>query len=583
MSLFGSLYTSVSGLNAQSQATAIISNNIANVNTVGFKRSDATFAALVTTESAAAKYSPGAVKMNRLQRIDEQGQISQSSSTTDIALSGDGFFVVRDENETGDDGQFLYTRNGQFFEDQDGKLINSAGKYLYGWPVSPLDADPTQPILNTVFNPDLSALTTIDVGLATGQSQVTTEAQLGINLNADQIDREINQATGLVDYPSTVDFSRTLRTYDSLGSAQDVTFEFIKVYGPQAATVSGSDDLGPTDLLVNEVGLPNAGTFDFDFGGNGAETFGPIDLTTTVNDVLEFINNYDGVGGGTGGFATATLNTDGEISITGIDFQATDTFTLTDGAPTFEILAGLGIVPGVYSPAAGFGAGTDPAANFDGTFPDLVNTPGSAQFNPGGWWQMNIVGPNPAIPLSQGLINFNSDGSLNAQVDADGKRDIELTGINWGNFSDLQNIEVDITAFSQFADFYNVAFASQNGSELGLKSSVEIDGEGYVNARFSNGKLARLYKLPIATFSSPPNLQEISGTAYAESADSGTVLLQESGVSNAGTVVASTLELSNVDLAEEFSKLIITQRAYSANTRVITTVDQMTEDLLRLR
>ena len=581
MSLFGSLYTSVSGLNAQSQATAIISNNIANVNTVGFKRSDATFAALVTTESAAAKYSPGAVKMNRLQRIDEQGQISQSSSTTDIALSGDGFFVVRDENETSQDGQFLYTRNGQFFEDQDGKLINSAGKYLYGWPVSPLDADPTQPIRNTVFNPDLSALTTIDVGLATGQSQVTTEAQLGINLNADQIDREINQATGLVDYPSTIDFSRTLRTYDSLGSAQDVTFEFIKVYGPQAATVSGSDGLGPTDLLVSEVGLPLGGTFDFDFGGNGTETFGPITATSTINDILEFINNYDGVGGGTGGFATATLNTDGEIAITGIDFQATDTFTLTDGGT--PILAGLGIATGVFSPAAGFGAGTSPAANFDGTFPDLVNVPGSAQFNPGGWWQMNIVGPNPAIPITQGLINFNSDGSLNAQVDADGKRDIELTGVNWGNFSDLQNIEIDITAFSQFADFYNVAFASQNGSELGLKSSVEIDSDGYVNARFSNGKLARLYKLPIATFSSPPNLQDISGTAYAESADSGTVLLQEAGVSNAGNVVASTLELSNVDLAEEFSKLIVTQRAYSANTRVITTVDQMTEDLLRLR
>ena len=89
--------------------------------------------------------------------------------------------------------------------------------------------------------------------------------------------------------------------------------------------------------------------------------------------------------------------------------------------------------------------------------------------------------------------------------------------------------------------------------------------------------------MPIATFASDPNLQEISGTAYAESGDSGTVLLQEAGVASAGVLSEAALELSNVDIASEFSKLIVTQRAYSANTRVINTVDQMTEDLLRLR
>jgi flagellar hook protein FlgE len=82
---------------------------------------------------------------------------------------------------------------------------------------------------------------------------------------------------------------------------------------------------------------------------------------------------------------------------------------------------------------------------------------------------------------------------------------------------------------------------------------------------------------------SATNLQEISGTAYAESSNSGTPLLQEAGVASAGTISEATLELSNVDLAAEFTKLIVTQRAYSANTKVITTVDQMTEDLLRLR
>ena len=79
MSLFGSLFTGVSGLNAQSQATSMISNNIANVNTVGFKRSEASFFSLVTTEGSSSRYSPGTVSLNRLQRIDQQGPIQQSA------------------------------------------------------------------------------------------------------------------------------------------------------------------------------------------------------------------------------------------------------------------------------------------------------------------------------------------------------------------------------------------------------------------------------------------------------------------------------------------------------------------------
>ena len=574
MSLFGSLYTSVSGLDAQSQATAVISNNIANVNTVGFKRSEATFAALVTVESAAARYSPGGVAMNRLQRVDQQGQIAQSVSTTDVAISGDGFFVVRDQEDGNLTGEFFYTRNGQFIENENGILVNTAGKFLYGWEVDPADADPNFPPTNSTFNPDLSALVPVNVGLATGQAQTTTEASLGINLDADEIDEALG-AGNLTAYPNSPDFTRTLRMYDSLGSAQDVTFEYTKVFGPVAATSSAVNGLDPTDEFVGDLGIIDPSSISLDVGGNGVEVFA-ITAGTTINDFLNFVNNYDGVGGATGGFATALLDANGQLNVTGINFA--DAITLDE--PLGNPLTSLGgFTPGVAVPSAG----ALPAANTDGTFPDLANLPGTATYNPGGWWQVNVVGPNIAAPLSRGLINFNSDGSLNAIPDAVGNEDIQLTGIDWGNFSDLQDINIDIAGMTQFADFYNVAYANQNGSELGLKSAIEIDDEGYVNARFSNGKISRIFKLPIATFPSTPNLQEISGTAYAESADSGVVLLQEAGVANAGTLAMSTLELSNVDLAEEFSKLIITQRAYSANTRVINTVDQMTEDLLRLR
>jgi len=272
MSLFGSLYTAVSGLSAQGQATAIISNNIANVNTTGFKRSEAAFAALVTVESASARYSPGAVSVNRIQQVNQQGQIAQTGSTLDVAISGDGFFTVRSENDLDVEGDFKFTRNGQFNEDENGILQNSAGQFLYGWPVDIGDQDPNNPSGTTVFNPDVSSLVPVDVSLAAGQSRVTTEATLGLNLDADETSRSIDYIPDdplttrpdpenpgavipliedqIVPFPTTdIDYSRTLRVYDSLGSAQDITFEFIKVYGPQATIASGVSDIEEADIL----------------------------------------------------------------------------------------------------------------------------------------------------------------------------------------------------------------------------------------------------------------------------------------------------------------------------------------------
>jgi len=579
MSLFGSLYTSVSGLNAQSQATAIISNNIANVSTTGYKRSEASFAALVTVESASARYSPGAVKVNRLQKVDEQGQIQQTGSSLDVAIAGDGFFTVRAENTLDQAGDFKYTRNGQFFEDENGILQNSAGMFLYGWEVDTLDQDPNMAQGVTTYNPDTSALVPVDVSLSAGQSRQTTEGTIGLNLDADEVARNVDYATGLVAFPNTdVDFMRTLRVYDSLGSAQDITFEYIKVNGPQAATISGLSDLAADDdLTAAPYNIADGSTFDIQVGANPPETF-TVDVATgvdTIGDLMQFVNNYAG-----GDTAAAYINDDGQLNITGIGFTPADTLTLTDGVNS--PLATLAIPTGTVTP---FGL---PGNNTDGTFPDLQVTPGSpppANYNPGGWWQVNVVGPSsaPTPLLGQGLINFNSDGSINAAPDVEGNRDIELTSIDWGNNSETQDIDINIAGLTQFAGLYNVSFANQNGAELGLKTGLEIDREGFVNARFSNGTISRLYKLPIVTFQSPTNLQEISTTSYVENADSGEPLLQEAGVSQAGFLETAALENSNVDLADEFTKLIVAQRAYSANTKVINTVDQMTEDLLRLR
>src|SRR5690349_9605158 len=131
MSLFGALFTGVSGIGSQSQATAMIANNIANVNTTGFKRSEAAFSSLVTSASRLSTYSPGTAKANRVQRVDLQGTIQQTSSGTDAAISGSGMFTVKRSDDSGQ--PFLYTRSGSFSEDSQGLLRNTASFILYAW------------------------------------------------------------------------------------------------------------------------------------------------------------------------------------------------------------------------------------------------------------------------------------------------------------------------------------------------------------------------------------------------------------------------------------------------------------------
>ena len=578
MSLFGSLFTGVSGLAAQSQATSMIANNIANVNTVGFKRSEAAFFSLVTTESRSSRYSPGTVSVDRIQRVDQQGPIQQSVSSTDVSISGNGFFAVKRDNLNSSLTEYLYTRNGQFSEDSQGFLRNTAGFYLYGWP---LDTNGNLPSNQG----DLTSLVPIDVAFLGGLTRATTDAELALNLDSNQVDTDLASAP-----TAPVNFTRSLTVYDSLGNGQAMSFEFVKTYGPQATAASIITSNTSTTDLVTDLGLTAGDQFTLSVDGAVSRTYDvaavaapPGDVVvTTLGDIINDINNN--VAG-----ASAFLGNDGELVIQRDDFLGGAAQTIQLDDVTGTAVSGLGLTP-----AVAFASDDLDSANYDNGsptdappyssegFPTFQNLPGDATYNPRGWWQVVIRDPNSNV-ISQGLMNFDQDGSTNAIQDSDGNIDIELSNINWGNGSALQNINVDVSRFTQFSGAYTVLFADQNGAELGLRTGVDIDRDGFVIARFSNGATSKLYKLPLVTFANANGLQEISGTAYTETEESGEENLREAGRGGAGYMEPSTLEVSNVDLADEFAKLIITQRAYSANTRVINTVDQMTEDLLRLR
>ncbi len=287
-------------------------------------------------------------------------------------------------------------------------------------------------------------------------------------------------------------------------------------------------------------------------------------------------------GGGT--VLDATLDANGRIVFQTIDPTATLDFTEDTGNPLTTAGTSLDLAdhpvngPLSYTQEAELQGPFTTYPN-QGDFPTFQNVTNP---NTQGWWEVSVLHPDGST-LSQGMLNFDGDGSLNAANDANGNVDINLTNIDWFNGSSPQDIDIDINRFSQFSGNYDVIFSDQNGAELGLRTGVELTRDGIIRARFSNGATADLYKIPLITFANANGLTEVSGTAYTENDASGEENLREAGTGGAGFLEPSTVESSNVDLADEFAKLIVSQRAYTANTRVINTVDQMTEDLLRLR
>jgi flagellar hook protein FlgE len=419
MSIFGAMFSGVSGLSAQSTFLGMISDNISNVNTVGYKGSVSRFSTLVTKAATAHSFSPGGVQSNTTQRIDQQGLLQSSTSQTDVAIVGQGFFVVNESNAPGLGDEYLYTRAGSFKPDENGFLKNTAGYYLMGWPT-----DSTGAV--TVANQSvLSSTQPVSVTGIAGSALATSTASLGLNLPATDAVAATHNAS--------------IQVFDSLGVEHSLTVTFTKT-GANAWNLTAAD---------------------------------PVQ-----------------VGGGVSG--TTTL---------------------------------------VGSPVA-------VTFNADGT----LAGPASATINITGW---TTGAANSSIALSLGTVGA-SDG------------------------------------LTQFANDYQTYFIKQNGVRFGIFNGVSIDENGLVTALFDNGQTTPIYKVPVGTFNNPNGLQGITGNVFRETDTSGTVVLNAAGTGSAGSISPSSLEASNIDVASEFTNMIITQQAYSASAQIITTANQMLDEVIRI-
>lgn len=548
MSLFGSLFTGVSALGAQSQALSMISNNIANVSTIGYKADEAAFSSMVTVADRGVTYNPGGVRVKTSQTITQQGLIQGSSSNTDIAISGDGFYVVRDTTNLADQRIPLYTRAGNFSEDSLGYLRNASGFYLYGWV---LDANGNIPAANA----DISSTMPVNVAFLNGVATGTTTVDLGLNLNSEQT------------------LGATSVTFTNTASAAEMT---TKVNGTAPFTydfdVTLTDDAGnstTTNITVDQTSTLASVAAAVDAIPGVSASIINNQLVINTDNVNDKVVIEDGSAG------NVVTNLFGKSTVTQLGYDFRRTVRIFDS----------------------LGAARDINVNFkkqavnqwlvevrasDNTYVQPVNrTTGLVD---------TVAGDDGY--LGSAVLTFSSSGgiqSISGQL---------ATAINipWDpavSGAGTQSIAFDLGvdpsgnatngAVTQYSSDYNVSFVNQNGAELGQRTGVSVDEDGYVIASFSNGEFRKLYKLPIATFANPNGLQARSGNVYAQTTDSGQYNLREAGNGGAGIVQGASLEQSNVDLSGEFTKMIVTQRAYSAGTKVISTADSMLEELMRLR
>lgn len=312
MSLSGALNSAVSALSAQSTALAMISDNIANASTYGYKTVSASFESLLTGTSAST-YSSGGVAVGTLSNISMQGLLTSSTTSTNMAIDGNGFFVVT--TGTGGTNTF-YTRNGQFSVDESGYLTNGE-YYLQGWPT---DADG-----NVTGGTTASSLQSINTNSVSSIAAATTEMSMQANLPAEAADG----AT----------FTSEVEIYDSLGTAAKTTVTWAKTaentwtatFGNPTST-DGSTQLGTVSS--------SAITINFNADGTLASTSpSPPTLSITgwttgaADSSVSLDMGTAGTSSGLSQLSTSaeTLSVSLETEQDGVSFGSLTGITVTDG------------------------------------------------------------------------------------------------------------------------------------------------------------------------------------------------------------------------------------------------------------
>lgn len=734
MSILGSMRSGVSGLAAQSNAFSAISDNISNISTVGYKGTDTAFKTLVTKQTSTSAYSSGGVQSVSTQSISTQGLLSSSSSSTDLAISGNGYFVVNQAaNPTGSD-TWAYTRAGSFSKDTNGYLRNSGGYYAQAWGLLPWDGAPEASVINiqginymkayydtngqvVYINDNIIDSTNLKpINLATigGTATQTTQLSMGANLPASDTIGASQKLSALV--------------YDSLGNASNLSINYNKQgsnhWGMNVSIPSGAacltltnsarensvyaaagqleftsiptngSQIKVTDSILGET---NEITFEFvEDASSQTSTSTHVYVSTKVNSVAEFVKNLaeamkevlpsgdrfaannnavkitqsilggelkidasgaqacvqsaaninestglpsgvftvDAIDQNSKNGASVTLlsgKTVGDFSgkvftIGGKKFKFTETGSSSDedgsDSKPYTINVKDAEVDGKVVPSKVVEALYKKIATYLPNIECYRASGNTLEIAPTTTSIDNIVDFSSLSGLAKGDIRANDSwsdvtsgektitntftaygeqqqGSQVAAIlfNADGtpkEFGVDSLNIEWANgaknmkYTEGNHVKVVMgnvgtsDGFTQLSGTFSTAYIKQDGAKFGNYSGVDIDEHGVVTAVFDNGETRPIAILPLATFSNPNGMSALTGNVWIASDSSGDPMLRQAGSNGAGSITSYSLEDSTVDLANELSNMVVVQRAYSASTKIITTADEMLDELTRM-
>jgi flagellar hook protein FlgE len=471
MGLTSSLFSGVSGLSTLGNAMTVIGDNIANVNTIGFKSSRVIFQDIlsqsVATQSGTSQVGRG-TSLGDVTAEFNQGSFESTSSPTDLAIGGEGFFMMGQPDNT---DHIYYSRAGSFTFDKDGNFTNPAGYVVKGWKLNRNDV--------TGDVEDVGTITDIKLESFTSPPEATDNVTLITNLDSGGTD---NSTTGLTNAwdgtnePPIADtayqYQSTVKVYDSLGDTHDVTVYY---------------DLDST--------APTPRTYEFMVAGNPSE-----DLRTGASGTAN-----------AGLYGSGTLSFSEGGKLTGITFNSID------------------------------GSGASTAGQVDATHPYFS-------------FDTDFLGTGSAQSID---LNFGA----------------KYNGTSWVS---------DSLASTMYASASTTVFQASTGYGAGDLQSISVDTDGVMTGQYSNGQVTPLFRVALAKFQNQQGLFKEGGSLYRETRTSGPAITNKPGTSGLGSIASNSLEQSNVDISNEFVKMITTQRGFQANSKIVTTVDSMLGDTINM-
>ncbi|WP_461366932.1 flagellar hook protein FlgE [Candidatus Darwinibacter acetoxidans] len=502
-----SMFAGVSGLKAHQMRMDVIGNNIANVNTAGYKASRVTFQEMLsqTTRGATAPTAnrggsnPQQVGLGvQLGSIDvkhTQGNTQSTGYITDLAIEGDGFFILAE----GEDGlNRLYTRAGIFGLDSGGtegnlvSLVNGMRVMGYRAENGIIDYTSLKPLYIS--------------GSQTIEARATDQVVFGGNL-----DSRYTEGTGV---------RRTVQVYDSLGTEHTIVVDLTKTNEDNTWDWKAYWLVPSTAISADQAGgiTPNA---RYVVHGN---------QLWKVDPGYEYSENK---------------LPDGEVVASFND----GVWAVKDGSAEFTF--GTLLANGTFLTAVSDGSSLVLTAESAVGQAEVDPDDTRIKFGTNG----SFLGPKP----EKAVISFDPAGAESIRI------------------------KLDFTQFTQYADTFTGKFLSQNGHTSGALESFTIDQNGVIVGSFSNGLTQALGQVALAKFANPGGLMRSGSTMFMESTNSGSAQVEPAGAPGFGQIIPSALEMSNVDLSEEFTDMIITQRGFQANSRIITTSDEMLQELVNLK